>query len=227
MVVSMGDEEGDQGGLPGPLPHVQCATRQPDTPRTRHLQPYAPSCADGDEHRVTTDMNRPRGLLGPCARERACAVLRGPRCSNAPGLPGDIPWPQLEATLSGRPLPPVVDPLAVTGDGGDSPAWSRKRGVYEAPALVRGTSTADYAELHCHTNFSFLDGASHPEELVEEAYQLGLTGLAVTDHDGFYGVVRFSEAARELDLPTVFGAELSLGLRGPQNGVPDPAGRHL
>ena len=139
----------------------------------------------------------------------------------------DVPWPRLEAALSGRPGPPVVDPLAVTGDGGDSPAWSRKRGSYEAPTLIRGTSTVEYAELHCHTNFSFLDGASHPEELVEEAYRRGLTALAVTDYDGFYGVVRFSEAARELDLPTVFGAELSLGLPGPQNGEPDPHGRHL
>ena len=69
-----------------------------------------------------------------------------------------------------------------------------------------------YAELHCHTNFSFLDGASHPEELAEEAHRLGLTGLAVTDHDGLYGVVRFAEAARPLGLPTVFGAELTLGL---------------
>src|SRR4051794_34233527 len=59
-----------------------------------------------------------------------------------------------------------------------------------------------YAELHCHSNFSFLDGASHPEELVEEAVRLGLTALALTDHDGFYGVVRFAEAARFLDLPT-------------------------
>ena len=141
----------------------------------------------------------------------------------------DIPWSQLEAALSGRPgaQPPVVDPLAATGDGGDSPAWSRKRQVYEAPALVRGRSAVDYVELHCHTNFSFLDGASHPEELVEEAYRLGLSGLAVTDHDGLYGVVRFAEAARELDMATVFGAELSLGLPGPQNGQPDPAGRHL
>ncbi len=68
-----------------------------------------------------------------------------------------------------------------------------------------------YAELHCHSNFSFLDGASHPEELVEEAVRLGLAALALTDHDGFYGVVRFAEAARALGLPTVFGAELTLG----------------
>ncbi|WP_268093392.1 PHP domain-containing protein, partial [Enterobacter sp. JH612] len=67
----------------------------------------------------------------------------------------------------------------------------------------------------------------HPEELAEEAVRLGLTALAVTDHDGFYGVVRFAEAARALDLPTIFGAELSLGLPGPQNGVPDPHGNHL
>ena len=67
-----------------------------------------------------------------------------------------------------------------------------------------------YAELHCHTNFSFLDGASHPEELVDEAARLGLAALAVTDHDGFYGIVRFAVAAQAVGLPTVFGAELTL-----------------
>jgi error-prone DNA polymerase len=83
-----------------------------------------------------------------------------------------------------------------------------------------------YAELHCHTNFSFLDGASHPEELVEEAARLELAGLAVTDHDGLYGVVRFASAARELDLPTIFGAELTLGTTRPAD-EPDPEGEHL
>ncbi len=67
-----------------------------------------------------------------------------------------------------------------------------------------------YAELHCHTNFSFLDGASHPEALVETAVDLGYRALAVTDHDGFYGAVRFSNAAREAGLPTVFGVEIGL-----------------
>jgi error-prone DNA polymerase len=90
-----------------------------------------------------------------------------------------------------------------------------------------------YAELHCHTNFSFLDGASHAEDLVAEATRLGLDGLAVTDHDGLYGAVRLSGIARELGLPTVFGAELTLGSpRSPkgvvgQSGVPDPEGEHL
>src|SRR4029079_8028999 len=85
-----------------------------------------------------------------------------------------------------------------------------------------------YAELHCHSNFSFLDGASHPEELAEEATRLGLAALAITDHDGVYGVVRFAEAAREVGLPTVFGAELTLDApRKLPNGLADPPGEHL
>src|SRR3954464_12947324 len=84
-----------------------------------------------------------------------------------------------------------------------------------------------YAELHCHTNFSFLDGASHPEELAEEAHRLGLAGLAAPAHDGLYGVVRFAEAARPIGLPTVFGAELTLGIERPPNGTADIAGEHV
>ena len=68
----------------------------------------------------------------------------------------------------------------------------------------------EYAELHCRSNFSFLTGASHPEALVEEAARLGLSALALTDRDGFYGVVRFAGAARGTGLRTVFGAEVSL-----------------
>jgi error-prone DNA polymerase len=84
-----------------------------------------------------------------------------------------------------------------------------------------------YAELHCHSNFSFLDGASHPEALVAEAVRHGLTALALTDHDGLYGVVRFHEAAAAAGLATVFGAELTLAPAGPRTGEPDPAGQHL
>ena len=69
-----------------------------------------------------------------------------------------------------------------------------------------------YAELHCHTNFSFLDGASHPEELAVEAARLGLAALAVTDHDGFYGVGPLRARRQEHGLPTVFGTELTLGI---------------
>ncbi len=151
-----------------------------------------------------------------------------------------VPWSTLERTLSGRPPAPdgdtpdevIRDPITIDhGDGTDTPSWTRKRARYEAPAFVRTSSTVDYAELHCHSNFSFLDGASHPEELAEEAARLGLTALGRTDHDGFYGVVRFAEAARELGLPTVFGAELSLGparpaerRTRPDRGAPAGAG---
>ncbi|MEM9519069.1 MAG: error-prone DNA polymerase [Actinomycetota bacterium] len=148
---------------------------------------------------------------------------------NNPG----ISWGELERRLSdrndrsadGR----VVDPLA--GDGGDSPAWSRKRAPYTAPdGGERQRGEVPYAELHCHSNFSFLDGASHPEELAEEAARLGLEALALTDHNGFYGVVRFSEAAKAVGLPTVFGAELTLAEPGrtlERPGPADPEGRHL
>jgi error-prone DNA polymerase len=128
-----------------------------------------------------------------------------------------MPWSELERRLSNVP---------VGANGGDSPAWSRKRQPFE-PSTVRRPATVPYAELHCHSNFSFLDGASHAEELAEEAARLGLEALALTDHDGMYGVVRFAEAAAAVGLPTVFGAELSLGLRTPQNGEADPEGDHL
>ncbi|WP_454855432.1 error-prone DNA polymerase [Promicromonospora soli] len=94
----------------------------------------------------------------------------------------------------------------------------------------------DYAELHAHSAFSFLDGASHPEELAAEGARLGLKALAITDHDGLYGVVRFSEAAKKVGLRTAFGAELHLpapaGSGGapvldPPTGTPDPRATHL
>ncbi len=85
----------------------------------------------------------------------------------------------------------------------------------------------EYAELHAHSGFSFLDGSSDPEELVAEADRLGLVALALTDHHGFYGVVRFAEAARVCGLPTVFGSEVTLAPAGLRTGDPDPTGAHL
>src|SRR5580765_4927367 len=94
----------------------------------------------------------------------------------------------------------------------------------------RSAGTVPWAELHCHSSFSFLDGAATPGELVAEAARLGLETLALTDHDGMYGVPQFAQAAARLRdqgarLATVFGAELSLGATGNQD--PDPAGNHL
>lgn len=178
-----------------------------------------------------------------------------------------IPWRQLHDILEGKEV--TADELRgdapgrtgagrapVEHDGGDSPAWSRKRGPYipipalsggdrtgggdgteargegahdgdRSPSSVGSPSAVPYAELHVHSHYSFLDGASSPEELVEEAVRLGLSAIAITDHDGFYGVVRLAEAAEAYGLATVFGAELSLGLSAPQNGRPDPEGEHL
>ncbi|HUG75727.1 MAG TPA: PHP domain-containing protein, partial [Acidimicrobiia bacterium] len=74
-----------------------------------------------------------------------------------------------------------------------------------------------YAELHCHTNFSFLDGASHPQDLAQRAADLGYEALAVTDHDGFYGAARFRLAAADVGLPTVYGVEVGLPRRQAAN----------
>ncbi len=171
-------------------------------------------------------------------------------------------WKELEAALSGRQR--TGDEQSKRRDGrapgspswnagGDGPAWSRRRQPFEAPNDIAGIRRRDgdvsYAELHCHSNFSFLDGASHPEELATEAARLGLDALAITDHDGFYGIVRFAEAARAVGLPTVFGAEITLTPalgptagavrteaetltqvatgRVPDSHAPDPHGSHL
>ena len=63
------------------------------------------------------------------------------------------------------------------------------------------------------SSYSFLDGASEPEEMVRRARDLGITALALLDRDGFYGAVKFAEAAAEAGIDTVFGAELTLGDR--------------
>lgn len=67
-----------------------------------------------------------------------------------------------------------------------------------------------YAELHCLSNFTFLRGASHPEELVERAQALGYAALALTDECSLTGVVRAHLAARDAGLPLVIGSEFTL-----------------
>ncbi len=77
-----------------------------------------------------------------------------------------------------------------------------------------------YAELHCHSHFSFLDGASAPDDLVSRAVELGMAGLAITDHQGLYGAVRFSAAAEAAGLHPVIGIEIELL----DAAAPDPGG---
>lgn len=71
-------------------------------------------------------------------------------------------------------------------------------------------TTPGYAELHCLSNFTFLRGASHPEELVEQAAALGYAGLALTDECSLAGAVRAHLAAKELELPLIIGSEFRL-----------------
>jgi error-prone DNA polymerase len=130
-------------------------------------------------------------------------VTRLPRPAR---LPPASPAPPAGPISPVRPVPPASPaPL-------DGPAW---------------------IELHCHSSYSFLDGASSPDELVAEAIERGLAALAITDHDGMYGVPQFAQAvarrkaADGTGLGTIFGAELSLGLPRGQAGFPDPAGQHL
>ncbi len=125
------------------------------------------------------------------------------------------PWSELERALSGRGYPREQFPPV---DGGHSETPPRL--APEAPAVP-------YSELHAHSNFSFLDGADHPEEMAAEAARLGLESIALTDHDGMYGVVRFAEAAAEHGVGTIFGSELNLGLSESRAGPADPDGNHL
>ncbi len=67
-----------------------------------------------------------------------------------------------------------------------------------------------YIELHCHSAYSFLDGASQPEELVAAAVNRGHTALALTDHDSLSGSMEFAQAAKALGLRAIHGAEISL-----------------
>ena len=91
---------------------------------------------------------------------------------------------------------------------------------------ARASPEPAWAELHCHSSYSFLDGASSPAELVAEAARLGLEALAITDHNGMYGVPQFAQAAAKLTeqtgirLGTVFGAELSVGCASPGERPP-------
>src|ERR671911_3212253 len=93
------------------------------------------------------------------------------------------------------------------------------RSLHRIPTRSDDVAIIPYAELHAHTDFSFLDGASTADDLVERAVAQGLTGLAVTDHNGLYGAVRFMGAAEEAGLHGIVGTEIELL----DPAVPDPA----
>src|SRR5712692_789439 len=94
----------------------------------------------------------------------------------------------------------VSDTFATSGCGG-------KFGRGDERPL---NASGGYAELHCKTNFSFLEGASHPDELVHRAKELGYAALAVTDRNSLAGVVRAHAAAKTAGLKLLIGAEITL-----------------
>jgi error-prone DNA polymerase len=162
-----------------------------------------------------------------------------------------VSWAELRRRMSWRADGQLSGPEPADGQPRPTTSLSQRRGPDNADvtttwlAPAPETECVPWAELHCHSAFSFLDGAAMPGELVAEAARLGLETLALTDHDGMYGVPQFAQAAARLAehgtrLRTVFGAELSLpgglggvvppgqhGLPSAQAGVPDPQGRHL
>src|SRR3989441_5783522 len=83
-----------------------------------------------------------------------------------------------------------------------STTWSRRSS--------RVMSAAPYVELHCHSNFSFLDGGSHPYELAMRAAELEMPALAITDTGGVYGAVRFLQACRKVGVKPLIGASLEV-----------------
>jgi error-prone DNA polymerase len=171
--------------------------------------PAAGSAADDPAEATGGDSSSsPRGTPRPVARLPRPATLR-------PATPSPATLPSASPALSDAAAPPA-DTALPTSPGLPAPP--------DGPAWI---------ELHCHSSYSFLDGASSPEELVNEAIGRGLAALAITDHDGMYGVPQFAQAvarrkaAGGAGLGTIFGAELSLGLPRGQAGFPDPVGQHL
>ncbi|HAF67507.1 MAG TPA: error-prone DNA polymerase, partial [Acidimicrobiaceae bacterium] len=151
-----------------------------------------------------------------------------------------MPWRELERRLSDRHFE-STDSSHRGARRDYAPNDVSLKKVSRSQENQRTETVVPYAELHTHSHFSFLDGASSPEELVLEAVRLDLDALALTDHGGLYGVVRFAECARKVGLPTVFGAEITIDAWQPKEsstrgtkvsessrvGSVDPAGKRL
>src|ERR1044072_6193935 len=96
------------------------------------------------------------------------------------------------------------DAFSARGGGGDESRGDKGAGPLQVPG------PAPYVELHAHSAYSFLDGASLPEELAARAAELGYDALALTDHDGVYGSLEFAYAARHFGVRAITGAEVTV-----------------
>src|SRR6476646_438827 len=119
----------------------------------------------------------------------------------------------------------VTNPPLPSGQGSSpgSPGWVGARDGTPSGASASEKATLDPAtarssardgsrsvELHAHSAYSFLDGASLPEELAARAAELEYDALALTDHDGVYGSLEFAHAAKHLGVRPITGAEITL-----------------
>ena len=132
-----------------------------------------------------------------------------------------VPWAEFERKLSGGTRAPKAAPAA--------PDAAQLQRSMPAPDAGRGPRHGGCPTPSCTRTPTSASSTAPPppRNCCAKSARLGLHGLAITDHDGLYGIVRMAEAAEQFDIATVFGAELSLGLGAPQNGVPDPEGSHL
>jgi len=156
-----------------------------------------------------------------------------------------VSWDEFERRLSWRARSadrlaagsPTADaPLsdAPPTDRGSAGQYARSRPVTRLPRRPRTPQAhrVPWAELHCHSSYSFLDGVSQPAELVMEAARRGVETLAITDHDGMYGAAQFARAAARSEeengvrIGTIFGAELSLDLTSGHGASRHGASRH-
>src|ERR1700730_15948200 len=106
---------------------------------------------------------------------------------------------------------------AARSPGSTGDCWSTMTSPWSATAtastrngLSSASMTSAYAELHCHSNYSFLEGASHPDQLVARARDLEMPALAITDCNGFYGAVKFFGAAQRAGIQPIVGSELTI-----------------
>ena len=105
---------------------------------------------------------------------------------------------------------PLVPPRHLWIGMQDSGCGDQGQDIFSLPPASRILNPhMQYAELHCKTNFSFLEGASHADELVRQAAELGYRALAITDRNSLAGVVRAHIAAKEVGLQLIIGAEIT------------------
>ncbi len=137
-----------------------------------------------------------------------------------------VPWREFERRLSWRQGKQGEADHAETDDAASvvTPLANRRLSPGGDSLRRYAEQAVPWAELHCHSSYSFLDGASAPEDLIAEAAAQGLSAIAITDHDGMYGVPQFAQAAARFrnscreagdtatSVATVFGAELSLDI---------------